>query len=41
VPIKETMRAMEKLVDDGTIRYIGLSNFSLSQDRGRGSALEA
>jgi diketogulonate reductase-like aldo/keto reductase len=31
VPIKETMKAMEKLVDDGTIRYIGLSNFSLSQ----------
>lgn len=31
VPIKETMRAMEKLVDDGTIRYIGVSNFSLSQ----------
>jgi diketogulonate reductase-like aldo/keto reductase len=31
VPIKETMRAMEKLVDDGTIRYIGVSNFSISQ----------
>jgi diketogulonate reductase-like aldo/keto reductase len=33
VPIKETMRAMEKLVDDGKVRYIGVSNFSLSQMR--------
>ena len=31
VPIKETMRAMEKLVDDGKVRHIGVSNFSLSQ----------
>lgn len=28
IPIKETMKAMEKLVDDGKIRYIGVSNFS-------------
>ncbi len=28
VPISETMKAMEKLVDDGKIRYIGVSNFS-------------
>jgi diketogulonate reductase-like aldo/keto reductase len=27
------MRAMEKLVDDGKLRYIGVSNFSLSQMR--------
>ncbi len=31
VPIKETMKAMEKLVDDGKVRYLGVSNFSLEQ----------
>jgi len=31
VPIKETMMAMEKLVEDGKVRYIGVSNFSLRQ----------
>ena len=31
VPIKETMKAMEKLVKVGKIRYIGVSNFSLEQ----------
>ena len=30
-PISETMRAMEKLVNDGIIRHIGVSNFSVEQ----------
>jgi len=31
VPIRETMVAMEELVRDGKIRYIGVSNFSVRQ----------
>ena len=33
IPIKETMRAMEKLVEDGKIRHIGISNFSLDETK--------
>lgn len=31
IPISETMRAMEKLANDGLIRNIGVSNFSVQQ----------
>ena len=31
VPIAETMGAMESLVDQGKIRFIGVSNFSTTQ----------
>lgn len=30
-PLEDTMRAMGELVDDGTIRHIGVSNFSVAQ----------
>ena len=31
VPLRETMHAMEKLVTEGKIRYIGVSNFDVEQ----------
>jgi diketogulonate reductase-like aldo/keto reductase len=31
IPIKETVSALEKLVDDGKIKYIGVSNFSAQE----------
>ncbi len=33
IPIRETMKAMEKLADQGKIRHIGVSNFSVEQTR--------
>lgn len=39
IPITETMKAMEKLVSDGLIRYIGVSNFSVQQTREAQAAL--
>jgi diketogulonate reductase-like aldo/keto reductase len=30
-PVSETMRAMEKLIDDGRIRFTGVSNFDVDQ----------
>ncbi|MDP8889079.1 MAG: aldo/keto reductase [Thermoproteota archaeon] len=39
-PIKETMRAMEKLVDESMIRFIGVSNFDVEQLREAQDALK-
>ena len=39
IPIPETMKAMEKLVKDGKVRFIGVSNFSVEQTRQAQEAL--
>ena len=39
VPIAETMRAMEELVDRGIVRHIGVSNFSVAQMQDAQAAL--
>src|SRR3989442_12700012 len=39
VPIVETMKAMEKLVQDGSVRHIGVSNFSVVQMKEAQAAL--
>jgi diketogulonate reductase-like aldo/keto reductase len=39
IPIKETMRAMEELVEKGKIRYIGVSNFSVEEFKEAQNAL--
>jgi len=38
-PIAETMRAMEKLIDDGRTRFVGVSNFDVDQLKAAQSAL--
>ena len=39
VPLKETMSAMEKLVEDGLVRFIGVSNFSVAETEAARTAL--
>ncbi|MFA4917244.1 MAG: aldo/keto reductase [Syntrophales bacterium] len=39
IPIEETMRAMERLITDGKIKHIGISNCSLSQTEKAGKSL--
>jgi diketogulonate reductase-like aldo/keto reductase len=39
VPIRETMSAMEKLVEDGMVRFIGVSNFSVEETEAARQAL--
>lgn len=41
IPISETMRAMEELVKQGKIRYIGLSTFSVNEIKEAQAALKS
>jgi len=41
VPVESTMKAMEQLVEDGKIRHIGVSNFSLEQMKRAENALSS
>ena len=38
-PIRETMRALNRLADDGTVRFVGVSNFDLEELKAAGDAL--
>ena len=39
IPIQETMSAMEKLVQEGLVRYVGVSNFSVAETEDARTAL--